>query len=338
MDLRWGVVSISNENMNARDRLLEVMRIMDEYTDDEKMMTIHEIHGSYSENGNPGIGAVRKDVDSLEKSIVFPVTAVQGKEGTVKRYFYDGRLFKIHELRILMDMISAAKFIPKKERNVLLMKIKQLTSRRIAQQLKNELQVADKPNHEEVEIVTFIQQLHEAVQENRVIAFQYGDYNTDIEFTLRDKGKDYFVEPYELVWKKERYYLIGNFVSKGQIRQYRVDRMRNIRLLDEEFVPEPNLNIDKYISGMFHMFGGDTISLEVEFDSSLLNAVVDRFGVDANITVHENDTFILKTRAVESKGLVQWLLRWGSDAKVLHPDKLINDMKEETKKLYNLYH
>lgn len=331
-------MSISKNSINARDRLLEVMRILKNDTDDREMMTIHDLHGSFTESQNPGIGAVRKDLEALEKSSMFPVKAVQEKEGMTKKYYYEGRLFKIHELRILMDMISAAKFIPKHERNLLLVKIKKLTSRRIAEQLKNELQVADKPNHEEVGIVSYIHQLHEAVQENRIIAFQYGDYNKNIEFALRDEGNDYLVEPYELVWKKERYYLIGNFVSKDQIRQYRVDRMRNIRVLDEVFVPEPNLNIDKYISGMFHMFGGDTISLEVEFDSSLLNAIVDRFGVDANITIQKNDTFVLKTRAVMSRGLLQWLLRWGSDAKVLHPEKLVTEMKEEAKKLYDLYY
>lgn len=331
-------MSISKNGINARDRLLEVMRILKNDTDDREMMTIHDLHGSFTESQNPGIGAVRKDLEALEKSSMFPVKAVQEKEGMTKKYYYEGRLFKIHELRILMDMISAAKFIPKHERNLLLVKIKKLTSRRIAEQLKNELQVADKPNHEEVGIVSYIHQLHEAVQENRIIAFQYGDYNKNIEFALRDEGNDYLVEPYELVWKKERYYLIGNFVSKDQIRQYRVDRMRNIRVLDEVFVPEPNLNIDKYISGMFHMFGGDTISLEVEFDSSLLNAIVDRFGVDANITIQKNDTFVLKTRAVMSRGLLQWLLRWGSDAKVLHPEKLVTEMKEEAKKLYDLYY
>lgn len=314
------------------------MRIIEEHTDEEEMLSIHEIHGFIPEIENVGIGAVREDVNSLEKSIVFPVIAVQEKKGMVKQFHYDGRLFEKHELRILMDMISAAKFIPKQERNKMLMKIKQLTSRRIAEQLKNELRVADKPNHEEVGIVSFIQLLHEAVQDKRVIAFQYGDYNMDINFTLRENGKDYFVQPYELVWEKERYYLIGNFISINQIRQYRVDRMRNIRVLDEKFVPEPNLNIDKYISGMFHMFGGDTISLEVEFDQSLLNAIVDRFGVDANINIQKkNNTFVLKTRAVDSKGLLQWLLRWGSDARVLHPEKLIEAMKEEARKLHNRY-
>jgi len=314
------------------------MRIIEEHTDEEEMLSIHEIHGFIPETENVGIGAVREDVNSLEKSIVFPVLAVQEKNGMVKQFHYDGRLFEKHELRILMDMISAAKFIPKQERNKILMKIKHLTSRRIAEQLKNELRVADKPNHEEVGIVSFIQLLHEAVQNNQVIAFQYGDYNMDINFTLREKGNDYYVQPYELVWEKERYYLIGNFMSIDQIRQYRVDRMRNIRVMDEKFVPEPNLNIDKYISGMFHMFGGDTISLEVEFNQSLLNAVVDRFGVDANINIQKNNnTFVLKTRAVDSKGLLQWLLRWGSDAKVLHPEKLIEAMKEEARKLYNRY-
>lgn len=60
------------------------MRIIEEHTDEEEMLSIHEIHGFIPEIENVGIGAVREDVNSLEKSIVFPVIAVQEKKGMVK--------------------------------------------------------------------------------------------------------------------------------------------------------------------------------------------------------------------------------------------------------------
>ena len=105
---------ISSKNLSSRERLLEVIGILQDYTDNNEMMTIHEIHGYLPESSNVGIGAVRDDVFSLEESNVFPVAAIQEKSGMVKRYHYDGNLFEVHELRLLMDAISAARFIPKK--------------------------------------------------------------------------------------------------------------------------------------------------------------------------------------------------------------------------------
>ena len=47
------------------------------------------------------------------------------------------------------------------------MKIRRLTSRRLASQLNNELHVAEKSDHSALEITSFVQLLHEAIQEYR---------------------------------------------------------------------------------------------------------------------------------------------------------------------------
>lgn len=48
----------------------------------------------------------------------------QEKNGLKKHYYYDGRLFEIHELRFLMDTIVAANFISTADENQLRMKIR----------------------------------------------------------------------------------------------------------------------------------------------------------------------------------------------------------------------
>ena len=227
--------------------------------------------------------------------------------------------------------------LSRKSTERLLMKIRKLTSRRLAKQLKNELYVAEELKQEMVEITAYVQLLHKAVEEHRIIAFQYGRYGTDLHFHLSNEGKEYNVKPYGLVWNNDKYYLIGNYEPEDEIRQYRLDRMRNIRVLEKKFVLDTYFNLNDYLSKMFHMFGGDMISLEVEFNNNLINVIIDRFGTDANIQDTGNGTFILKSQAAVSDGLVQWLLRWGSDAKVLHPHKLVVRMKEESDKLYKLY-
>lgn len=57
------------EPITARDRLLEVIRILQENTDEKTMMTIHDIHGFFPEYVKVGIAAVREDVQSLEDSL-----------------------------------------------------------------------------------------------------------------------------------------------------------------------------------------------------------------------------------------------------------------------------
>ncbi len=325
------------EQLTARDRLLEVIRILQENTDEKTTLTIHDIHGFFPEHIKVGIRAVRDDVQSLEDSTFFTVIAVQQKNGLPKRYYYDGRLFEIHELRLLMDAISAAKFIPRRDTNGLLMKIRKLTSRSLAKQLTNELVVSKESTQGAVEIISTVQSLHEAIHDQRIVAFQYGKYRKDLQFNVRHNGSEYFVKPLGLVWNNDRYYLVGHYMKEDEIRQYRVDRMRNVRILEERFIADPYFDLTTYTSNMFHMFGGDMISLEAEFDEDLINVVIDRFGVDANIVVQQNGTFVLKAQVAMSEGLVRWLFRWGGDVKVVHPSQLVGRMKQEAEKMYEQY-
>lgn len=323
--------------LNARERLLEVMHILETLTDSEVHLSIHDIHSSFPEGTKVSVGAIRDDLIALEESIIFPVTAVQEKNGLPKHYYYDGRPFEIHELRLLMDAISAAKFISKNETNQLLMKIRKLTSKRLADQLKNELFIYDPFPQRNEKSVFAIQQLHTAIHEKRLVSFQYGRYNTKLQFSLSKEGQPYFVEPLGLVWNNDRYYLVANYLEENEIRQYRLDRMRNVQMLNDFFVPDPSFNLHEYTSKMFHMFGGEMISLEAEFNQELLNMLIDRFGVTANIKDQTDGTIRLKAQVVMSEGLVRWLLRWGADVKVLHPQSLVQRMKEEITKMYDHY-
>lgn len=79
------------------------------------MLFIHDINRRFPEDSQVGIGAVREDVAALEESLVFPVSSIQEKVGIPKNYYYDDRPFEIHELRLLMDAINAAKFISRNE-------------------------------------------------------------------------------------------------------------------------------------------------------------------------------------------------------------------------------
>lgn len=321
----------------SRDRFLEVLQILQQYTDKNNQLDIHEIQGYFSNEYTVGLRGIREDLQVLEGSTIFPVIATQEKNGLRKEYYYDGRLFEVHELRLLMDAIVAAQFIPKQETEQLLMKIRHLTSENYANQLKNELQVAEQMNHNTAEVSKSVQLLHEAIDQKQMVSFQYGRYNTQLKFQLSQNGNTYDVKPFGLVWNKDRYYLIAYYLPAEEVRQYRVDRMRHVEVMDACFIPDPTFNLQHYVNSMMHMYSGEMISLEAEFSENLINMVIDRFGLEANIQSNQDGKFIVKVNVAKSEGLIGWLLRWGSDVKVLYPPKLIEQMKDEIQKLTQQY-
>lgn len=78
-------------------------------------------------------------------------------------------------------------------------------------------------------------------------------------------------------------------------------------------------------------------SIEIKFHKHLINAIIDRFGIEANIKPLGEDHFILYTRAAINTGLIRWILNWGSDAIVLKPERLVEETRSEIRKMNGMY-
>jgi predicted DNA-binding transcriptional regulator YafY len=86
------------------------------------------------------------------------------------------------------------------------------------------------------------------------------------------------------------------------------------------------------------MFSGEPKPVQLICNNDLLDVMLDRFGKSVKIQKNDEASFILKTNAAVSNGLVAWILQFGSRVKVKAPNDLIYEIKkaaEETYKLYN---
>ncbi|RBP01134.1 YafY family protein [Rossellomorea aquimaris] len=279
--------------------------------------------------------SLKDDLEHLIRNN-FDVTINQEKEGLPKYYSHQYRLFELYELRMLIDAVVSAKFISKKETRQLTGKIKRLTSLHQGKKLHNEIQIDSSIKSESPYIRLAIHDIHEAIAERRMITFQYGRYDVRKQFNLSHDGKLYKVKPYALAWANDFYYLIAYYFEADEIRHYRVDRLRNVEPLSETFPYEP-FDVSKYVQSTFHMFAGDEEWIKVSFQNHLINVIIDKFGKDVDIQRNGENHFILTTKARVSTGLVNWILNFGSQARVISPPSLVDTVKTEVTKLYSLY-
>lgn len=287
-----------------------------------------------------GKKALRNDLQFLtsDESIIKVETTQHGRN-QFKYYWIQNRLIKIHEVRYLMDAISSARFISEKETKELIEKLKKLISVEEARLIEDQL-VYSSSKIASPQFSETVQTIHQAISEKRTIHFNYGRYSINKTFVLSggSNPKSYMINPYGVIWNEEKYYLIGFHRIEKEIRHFRIDRIRNIEILEENFVIEPGFNLYKYRSKLMNMYTGEDSTIEVIFKNSLLNVVIDRFGLSADIKPIDDEHFRLITNVKVSKGLVNWLLSWGADAEVVYPKNLKDEMKNEAKRLYLLYH
>jgi len=183
----------------------------------------------------------------------------------------------------------------------------------------------------------FIFHIHQAISASKTITFQYGRYNTEKKFVLSRDGTYYNINPYELIWNNDYYYLVGKKQDTGDLRHFRVDRIKNVSVTQDLFVRDPLFNPSDYVGKLFHMYSGDDEMVEIVFDNHLINVIIDRFGTSVHVTSYSETSFLLKTRATVSEGLLRWVLTWGSDAKVLKPDSLVEKIQSEAEKMIAQY-
>lgn len=322
----------------TRDRLLKLIEIMQKYSDEEHTLNLREIVEYFPGNKDVNHATIRADLNALSHSDLFRICTYQEREGLENRYWYDGIGLKLHELRLLIDAVVAARFISHQETVRLLDHLKRFSGDHVTNEMDNQIYVTDSPGVALKNIGETVHVLHNAIQHSRMIEFQYGKFTTQRKFVLNRDGEIYKVKPYGLVWSQDFYYLIVESIEHREMRHFRVDRMRNVFMTDNLFVKEFSFNMDDYLKKLFHMYSGEEISMEVEFDNHLINVIIDRFGPGADIRPMNNGRFKLFTKAIFADGLVRWLLTWGSDAKVLHPPKLVKRMKQEAEKFYRVYY
>ncbi|MCW2278647.1 WYL domain-containing protein [Heliophilum fasciatum] len=105
----------------------------------------------------------------------------------------------------------------------------------------------------------------------------------------------------------------------------------------ENTIEKTEFNVSEYVRKTFLMYSGEPEYIEIQFDNSLINVILDKFGQDIDIEKVDGNSFKIVFEAAVSDGLFRWVLSWGSDAKVLSPNSLIERIKTESHKVANLY-
>ncbi len=323
-------------NCKMKLKILFIMKILLEKSDEKHPLTVSDIINELDEIGIP---AERKSIYSdIELLKEFGLDIICEKARA--NYYIGNRDFELPELKLLVDAVQSSKFITHKKSEELIKKIEKLTSIYEAKELDRQVVVADRVKNMNESIYYNVDEIHKAIQENKQIQFKYFDYNLDKQIEYRRNGELYKVSPYALTWADDNYYLVAYHERYDDISNFRVDRMNNIEVIEKkrvQMIDQNDFNIADYSKKIFNMFSGETEEVELQFDNSLINVVIDRFGKDVVIHKNSNGTFRIIVDVVPSDTFLGWLFMFGDNVKILSPVRVIDKFKEMLKKVSNCY-
>lgn len=323
---------------NQKLKLLYLMKILTEKTDDTHSMTLQEIQSALASHG---ITAERKSLyDDIEALRNYGIDIIGEAKNRSFEYHIGERQFELAELKLLVDAVQASKFITVKKSAQLIKKLEGLTSIHEARQLQRQVYVADRIKTMNESIYYNVDILHNAIGRNEKIRFQYTQWTVDKELQMKKNGELYEVSPWALSWDNENYYLVAFDTSDAIIKHYRVDKMMRLALTGENREGRnyfEKFNMAAYTRKMFGMYHGTEETVKIQFINELAGVVIDRFGKDVYLRPVDDYHFIAHVKVAVSRQFIAWVIGLGKGAKIVSPEAVVEEMKKTIEELTALY-
>ena len=268
-------------------------------------------------------------------------------ETTVISDLYLEREFTDSELRLLIDSLLFSRYIPYNQCKELVEKLEGLSSRYFHTHVRHICTIPETlPRNPQ--LFYTIELLDEAISKGRKVAFAYLEYGMDKRQHRKRRAdgsvREYVVSPYQMVAKEGKYYLICNYDKYDDISNYRVDRIADIRMLDEAAKPfetlhgadGQRLDLAKYMAEHVYMFSSDNIRAKFRIVKAMISDVIDLFGKEVTFS-GETETHVTVTARVNELAMLQFAKSYAPDVIVLEPKSLVSQLKITAEKMIEVY-
>ena len=121
-------------------------------------------------------------------------------------------------------------------------------------------------------------------------------------------------------------------------KYFRIDRIKSITEHREKIQLDKKYDFDEgelREKNQF-MFPGEVMKITFEFTGPSVQAILDRLPT-AKVIEKNGNKSIITAEVNYGRGIIMYLLSQGSWVRVLSPQILVEDLKEETKKITHIY-
>lgn len=250
-----------------------------------------------------------------------------GEEETIYTDWYLNRDFSDAELRLLIDSLLFSKHIPYSQCKELIKKLSDLSNIYFDTKVKH-IRTLTENMPINKELFYTIEILDEAISKGRKVEFTYNSYDVDKKLHPRRKEK-YVVNPYQIAATNGRYYLICNYDKYDDISNYRIDRITNIKLLNEKVKQKPlNWTLPNHMAEHIYMFAGKSEYVEMHASRCIVPEIIDWFGMGASFTKVTDDKVAVRVK-VNLNAMRLWALQYAKYIKVVYPPSLSEEIKSD---------
>ncbi len=168
-----------------------------------------------------------------------------------------------------------------------------------------------------------IELIRRAIEQRRLLEFLYYAPKGESERTI---------EPYYLIFRWSSWYVWGWCKDRKDFRLFKLNRMENVRISNENFsereAPLPDLRDERVFPG--------GIRVKALFEPDCKWRLVEEFG--PNCFEEQNDGKLLfHADYTDKENLLTWLLTFRDKAELLEPEELMDELRQSILQMKNKY-
>ncbi len=311
--------------LTSKNSVLCILRTLEKYSDENNILNATQIQEIVKREY--GLTLERK---SIYRNISFLCEFgydISIFEDNKKGFYLIERPFENSEIDLLIDAVASSKFIHTSATKDLIKKLENFKSPSRKKTFGDAEIIKANTKTINKNVFLNIEEIREAIKNNRKIAFNYCEYNLQKELVPRPYGKC-VINPYGIVCTNENYYLICNNDKYEDISNYRIDYIIDIEILEDKIKAKPiDMNLEEYAQKSIYMFSGKTEKVELICENKILKDVIDKFGGSVALKAYNDDSFkaILD---VNVDGIEFWVLQYINFCEVIEPIYLRERIKE----------
>ena len=324
--------------------LLVIIDILKEHTDPEHDMKKTELCEKIEAvcGFMPARNTVYDKLNSLEYA-GFPIVQDQ-TEGV----YYDGHELSDGELRFLLDSVLYSDFLTPVAADEIIEALTAFGSPELQKYIRRQKVRADQTRKSmQHSVFASIEEIQSAISKNRQISCNYMTYRPDLT-TECVYPEPVTVDPYEMVYKNGKYYLLGAVSGSDQMQSWRVDRLCEVKPLETRCREIPLLReinasggISAYADSQPDLCGGVVETFKIQCAKTAIDEIVDVFGKDFSIAPeqrnnYDDETVILAVRATR-ESMKAWAFTQAERMVVIAPDDFRKEISASLREAGRLY-
>lgn len=274
-----------------------------------------------AEHFEVSVRTIYRDIDILSSAGI-PIYATRGKGGGIsiqENFILNKSILSEQEQKQILMALQGNMLVDEDKTNALLTKLGSVFQKQNMQWFEIDFSTWTKSNAKK----EAFQLLQSAIFQRKRITFDYHNGNNE---TMKRT-----VEPLKLVFKSTDWYLYGFCLLRNDYRFFRLTRIRNLVMSNEEYTR----TIPEQIFERSNNFEIRTIKVRLLFDKRISFHVYDKF--DDEVIEKENGDLYVETIMPDNELLYEYILSCGDKVEVLAPQHIRKEVEQRIKRMLEIY-